>query len=302
MSRLLTDAVLSRGLASRSASWEVLQPKVEHLVLAERSAGLVARVRPTSEVTPYNVFANLRLVAALARRGAPVVAPAWPKPILLEQGEVSHIATLWPLGNSRRVTFDEMAEVLRQIHDIPPPTEIRSWVKAAYGRVLADAQALRLVQPNPPSADSVDECIAMATLCLRSLSALLEDAPDVVVHGDAHPANIITLDGEVLACDLDRVSLGPPEADLAVALMHSRRYPGADPEAGEHLVSAYRRPLNRELLEACVAARDISKLVSLVRCWEEPQASDSFVQRLDAIRSGGRYTRLHGSERLCPFA
>ena len=38
------------------------------------------------------------------------------------------IATLWPLANHNLVTPDEMAEVLRSLHDTPAPEGLGDWL------------------------------------------------------------------------------------------------------------------------------------------------------------------------------
>lgn len=157
------------------------------------------------------------------------------------------------------------------------------------------------MDPAPPQ-DVVDSCVALADAMMSRLEALVAESHRVLVHGDSHPANVVELNGRIVACDLDRISLGPPEADLVIPLSHSRTYPGADPDVGKKLVRTYGRPLNRELLAAAIDVRGIQDgwhgtgLGRTARLGELDPASARSAER------GEWFARLHGTERLCPFA
>lgn len=57
------------------------------------------------------------------------------------------IVTLWPLARDRLVTADEMAELLRRLHDTRPPEGLGEWLEVCFGRVRQNARALRTVNP-----------------------------------------------------------------------------------------------------------------------------------------------------------
>ena len=300
--KTLSAAVADTGLSSDIRFSDNLQPQGgEHLVVADRDKGLVARLRPADEASAGAASRNLRAISAAADAGAPVLSPAWPEPLLVTHNARDWTATLWPLAADRLVTYDEMADCLRRFHDADPPDGLTGWLELCYGQVRDHARSLRTLQP-APSEGVVEACVSLADQSMSRLEALVEGSPRVLVHGDSHPANMLEWNGRVVACDLDRLSVGPPEADLVIPLSHSRTYPGADPDAGENLVRAYRRPVNRELLDAATDARGVYKTVGLVRCWDELHARESLAQRLHAVRSRGKFARLHGTEKLCPFA
>ncbi len=72
----------------------------------------------------------------------------------------------------------------------------------------------------------------------------------------------------------------------------------ADPEMGDKLAAAYGRPYNADLLEAVIQTRVVSKLVCLGRQddngADHPELASNLVQRLDAVKNGGRFAKLHG--------
>ncbi|MCV5928496.1 phosphotransferase, partial [Escherichia coli] len=63
-----------------------------------------------------------------------------------------------------------------------------------------------------------------------------------VVHGDAHPGNVLLgAEGAVLL-DLDLVARGPRAWDLAPAALHARRYAGGSPAWWDAAREAYGPP------------------------------------------------------------
>ena len=297
---LLTKALTSVGISSDTQGWEVIA-RVEHLVLAERSAGLVARIRIVGHQPPDGLSANLRTIADIAAAGGPVLPPAWPEPLSLGKGEQTLTATIWPLAHSRLFHPQEIADALHRLHDSPVSLDLRDWMDVCYGKVRSNARALSGL-PCPPPQWLSDKCVDVADIAMAELQKLVGNAPNVVVHGDSHPSNFVEWDGRVVAIDLDRICQGPREADLAIPLMHSMFYPGAQRDAGERLTTAYYRPIDVRLLEAAVHARAVYKLVSLAERWDEPDARDSLLQREAALHSKEPFARLHGTEALCPVA
>ena len=192
-----------------------------------------------------------------------MLAPAWSEPLLLDCHGQDWVVTLWPLARNRLVTSDEMAEMLRCLHDTLLPDSVGVWPGEWFDHLRCCVQALREARPLPPQ-DVLEGCVSAAEAAMERLEArLAESSARVLVHGAAHPANIVELDGRLVACDLGWLCAGPPEAALVVPLTQSRIYPGADPGAGEALVKAYGRPVDRELLEAAVDLRALYRTVSL---------------------------------------
>jgi aminoglycoside phosphotransferase (APT) family kinase protein len=63
--------------------------------------------------------------------------------------------------------------------------------------------------------------------CAAVESALLElrfSSPAAVIHGDAHPGNIIMAENGPVLCDLDTVSIGPREWDLVPVAVSQLRF------------------------------------------------------------------------------
>ena len=297
----LNKAVKAAGIVTQPDFTELLQVIAMNLIFADRRNGLVARVRKVGELPTEVIKANLKSVREAAEAGAPILAPLTTEILAVNAGLQSYVATLWPLADNRLVTPDEMVEVLHGIHDTPPPTGLPAWIDIRHGNTREKAASLRDLD-NPPPLGVIDECVSLVEESMNDLERLSVGAPQVLLHGDAHPANIVIFKGSPVGVDFDEFSIGPPEADLSLTFVHAERYPGMDPVAGERLTAAFNRPYNAGLLQAMIRARTASKLVSLGRAWSEPGAQESILQRIKVIREGGKFAKLHGPESLCMFA
>ena len=236
--------------------------------------------------------ARLKAATEAAAAGAPILAPITTEILTVDTLEQSYVATLWPLADNGLITPDEMAEVLRGIHDTPPPFGLPARIDIRHGNIRERVALLRQLDTPPPPA-IIEPCASLVEESMNDLERLLVDAPAVLIHGDAHPANMVIFQGRPAGIDLDEFSVGPVEADLSPVFVHAKYYPGMEVSAGEKLAPAFGRSYNAELLQAIVRARTVSKIVSLGRAWTELGARDSLLQRLKIIKDGGKFVRLH---------
>lgn len=157
---------------------------------------------------------EIRTARWLAEHGIPaVVALEFDQPI--ETGV--RAVTIWrQLPPHRHGTPTEVAQALRQLHDLAPPPDFAE------------------LDPFVRLSERID---AAATLrdrdraWLREHLACLRDRyrhrpaglPARVVHGDAWVGNVVTTeDGRTVLLDLERCSIGPPEWDLvSTAIKHT---------------------------------------------------------------------------------
>ena len=297
----LNDGAAKQSLAPGPDFSEVLKPPTLHLLLADRRAGLVARVGLVGEEDLEKITLNLKLVTAAVAGGAPVLPPAMAEVLVIENKGLTYGVTFWPLAGNRLVSPAEMAEVLRGLHDSQPLRGLPDCMQIRFGRVKRWAKQLPTLT-EPPPRDVITKCQALLEGAMKTLESQMAGAPKKFLHGDAHPANIVILKGRPLACDLDEICSGPPEVDLSMAFIQAERYPGSDAATGENLAKAYERPYNTELLRAVIHARCVSRALSLVRFWGEPGVENDFYQRLDAIENGGKFSKLYGGESLAMFA
>jgi len=109
--------------------------------------------------------------------------------------------------------FEDLASILRRLHDLPPPITASLPRFDPMPRVLG-----RLTAAGANVADSDHEWLVGRHAELRaayeSLSFVLEEGP---IHGDAHLGNLMRReDGTVVLIDLEAFAWGPREWDASV--------------------------------------------------------------------------------------
>ncbi|PRX47817.1 phosphotransferase family enzyme [Prauserella shujinwangii] len=159
----------------------------------------------------------VRIARYFARAGVPAIRLLDGVHQPIEIGE--HVVTVWQRvpKPGRRATPAELASLLRQVHALPPLADIGEWAPLDDVRArVADAEEL-----------SADDRRFLLRRCAEVEAALDElDFPLArgLVHGDAHPGNVIVgPDGPVL-CDFDSSCAGPPEWDLTPLAVGRERF------------------------------------------------------------------------------
>lgn len=173
-----------------------------------------------------------RLAAALARAGAPVLAPLGGP---FEAG--GRAVTLWPWVDTATAGDAAVAgRALRACHEALDDVD-----PAPFEPLAMLHEARRLASPDVmPAVD-------------RSLAAL-GDVPQRIVHGDSHPGNVLwTADGPLWS-DWEDAHLAPLEWDLA-CLVTAARVHGDDFGWAEAALEAHGVAYDPGLLDACVYAR-----------------------------------------------
>jgi Phosphotransferase enzyme family len=184
-------------------------------------APIVARVAVLTPLLRHPIedwlARELAVAGALDGLGVPVVRPADPSVHTVDGLRLS----LWELAD-----HDRDAE--------PTP--------AQAGRSLADLhEAMRLIPPGliEQRIPALDDLLASG-LPVDEVDSIARDLPDrpvQVLHGDAHPGNMLLTDRGWVWHDFEETCLGPVEWDLAT-MTRSRRldgrealhhYPGAPP-------------------------------------------------------------------------
>ncbi|OZM72548.1 aminoglycoside phosphotransferase [Amycolatopsis antarctica] len=193
-----------------------------------------------------------------------------------------HVATAWStvVPAQRRSTAADLAFLLRRVHELPVPDGLPEWNPLDDVRArIDDAEEL---DPGDRRflllrCDQVDGALAGLEFRL----------PRGLVHGDAHPGNVIVgPDGPVL-CDFDSTSVGPPEWDLTPLAVGRERF--GDP-AGRYrmLVDEYGFDLTAwDGYPVLRLARELKLTTSVLPILRSrPHVRGELMRRLDDLRAG----------------
>lgn len=215
----------------------------------------VVRIAPAGRAREA-VERELELARFLATADVPAVRPSdLDQPIAVD----GHWATAWrwiPHDPEAVVDGAAFGALLRRFHDATD----------RYDAPLPEWDALELIEHrlaglhDHPAFSADEVALLEATLSeLRDALAALDDTmPRGVIHGDAHPGNVIAAEdgsGAVLA-DFDLIGRGPRAWDLGPAALFPRRY-GADPSWWEAVRVGYDRPEDPSW-EVCLRVRELA--------------------------------------------
>lgn len=218
------------------------------------------------------------------RHGIPAIRllPGVDQPI--QVGE--HVITAWVRveGTTRRATGADLGRLLRRVHAVPPPDGLAEWAP------LADVQA-RVADAEEIEARDRRFLLRRCAEVEAALGELRFPLPRGLIHGDAHPGNVITgPDGPVL-CDFDSSCVGPPEWDLTPLAVGRERF--GDP-AGRYrmLADTYGFDVTAwagfAVLRAVRELKLATSVLPILR--SHPQVRDELRRRLDDLRGGRTLT------------
>ncbi|MEU2679582.1 aminoglycoside phosphotransferase family protein [Streptomyces sp. NPDC007107] len=228
------DACRIAGLSAEGA--ELIHITV-NAVFRLNSAPVVARV-----AGPQLGVQDSTLVVDLARwlenQDLPITrlaALTVDQPVITASGVPVTFWRYLPPRPGPQPTPAELAGPLRRLHALSPPEE---FPLPAWDPLRVARDRLRRAPDDIPSA-GLAFLHDLADRVAAELPTLPFALPRTVIHGDAHIGNMLrTPGGHTVLCDLDFMSLGPPEWDLVPELVGCLRYgrPWAD---YQRLVDAY---------------------------------------------------------------
>ena len=167
------------------------------------------------------VAASLTATQWLAQQGFPTVRPKVNRVVVRDGLVVSFWEHEQTVATGRSLTA--LARLLRKLHsfrdvalDLPPMPSPLSGV----------AQALH---HHPEAFDGNDRDWLSNEIsdCQRRWAGMKFTLPAGLVHGDAHPNNLLYTKRGILLGDWDHVGYGPREWDLVQAVYFHRRFPAA---------------------------------------------------------------------------
>jgi aminoglycoside phosphotransferase (APT) family kinase protein len=252
-------------------------------VFALPAAGLVVRIATNPDIFD-RVTASLRVTRWLAARGFPCVVPAdVPGQPFVEGGRIVSIWRYVPTVSQPRPTAAELGQLLRTLHNQP---------------ALPDPPG-RFTDPLASITNAIDELpntlppthrrwLASRISQLRAAWRGLEfPHPPGLIHGDAHPGNLMrTPGGQNVLGDWDHVAIGPIEWDLAQIQYTRRRFGRPADDEIDRFATSYGWDLRGwPGLPTLVAIREISGLSPYLRTANsKPFSARELANRLDTLQ------------------
>jgi hypothetical protein len=269
-----TSAVL--GLDPRGAK---LVRFTNNAVYALASAPVVLRI-VGSRALRHRAAKVVAVARHFQRRGIPAIRllPGVDQPI--QVGE--HVITAWVQveGTTRRATGADLGRLLRRVHAVPPPEGLAEWAP------LDDVQA-RVADAEEIGPRDRRFLLRRCAEVEAALGELRFPLPRGLIHGDAHPGNVINgPDGPVL-CDFDSSCVGPPEWDLTPLAVGRERF--GDP-AGRYRMLADTYGFDVTAWDGFAVLRAVRELklatsvLPILR--SHPQVRDELRRRLDDLQGG----------------
>jgi phosphotransferase family enzyme len=242
------------------------------------ASNAVARIN-TGLDGPSRVAASLAATGWLAGRGFATVRPKVNRPVV--HGVV--VVSFWEYEETVKAgrSPTALAALVRELHSF---RDAPLGLSSMPNPVLGTAQAL---QEHPGAFDGDDrEWLAgEISACEQRWDAMRFALPAGLIHGDAHPNNLLYTRRGVLLGDWDHVSYGPREWDLVQAVYFHRRFPAP----GDDLDAAA-RSYGWDLrswpgVDDLVGIREVSGLGSYIRtAAAKPFARAELAYRIRTLR------------------
>jgi hypothetical protein len=225
------------------------------------------------------VAASLNATQWLSRHEFPTVRPKVDRAVVAE----SIVVSFWEYEET--VTADRsligLARLLRTLHAYQ---DVDLDLPAIGNPVRGTVQAVDDF-PGVFDGDDRDWLSDEIRACERRWHAMQFVLPTRLIHGDAHPNNLLYTRRGILLGDWDHVGYGPPEWDLVQSIYFDRRFPAP----GDNLdaaACAYGWDLRTwPGVDALVGIREISGLGSYIRtAVSKPQARAELAYRIKTLR------------------
>lgn len=235
---------------------------------SHRVGDAVVRVAPAGRDRAA-VERELRLARYLATQTFDAVRPLeGAEPVQVD----GHWATAWawiPHDPTEVTEGEAFGRLIRGFHDVTADYDAPL---PGWGGLELIAARLGGLRRNPHfSPDELARLEDVRAGLERRLEALATTTPVGVVHGDAHPGNVLTETGtgRTVLADFDLIGRGPRAWDLAPAALHPRRY-GADPSWWNAVREGYGGEED-ESWAVCLRVRELASAAWLFAA-EDPDA------------------------------
>ena len=276
----VSDAAQRLGFSA--GTYEIIRIGT-NIVLCDRQHSLVARVTSADpSLDALNEW--LCTVRRIARSGAPILTPLHQDAV---QINTHQCATFWPLGDSSSLcNSEDLASLLYRFHSVRLHPEDRPWsylerCKARLTKISESSMTDSIVQRLHELVDS-----ELMSFDLR------EYTNPVLVHGDAHPSNVVSFRERLHLIDLDNIGSGPREIDLAPYAVSCRRFPTPQ-KSWSKFRYEYHVDIDDDLLVRLIRIRELTMIIWLASLWNSrPDAQVELSHRLDTLDGHDQWTAM----------
>ena len=223
---------------------------------------------------------HLHIVHALVRQGAPLLAPICEVQTLPDGQTV----TFWPMGTaSPSMTPEALTDLLGRCHALTPSIPIERWnPEPSYlGRWRERLPRMQTLRVPTHIQEDLGERLATQVDALTERWAAARNAchPEVFIHGDPYPGNVVRMEsGELKLIDLDFIAVGPSEVDLAGVLHHYTRH-HTTPFVHHRVMSRCEVVVDQPLLQLICNANETITCAWLACLWGVTPGAAEEVQR-----------------------
>jgi aminoglycoside phosphotransferase len=197
-----------------------------------------------------------------------------------------HPVTFWqyiPGAPASREDIGQLAELLKQLHSLPPPTDFDLPAVDMMGRV--ESRIRRAPIPNEDKDFLFERCEQIQ----QDLGGLPFVRPSTAIHGDAHIKNVMAADGvPPTLIDFERFAWGHPELDLSVTATEYAVAGWWTHTEYETFADAYGFDVAGWPGFATVRDANAIKMTTWImqNVGESAEIADEYARRMQTIRSG----------------
>ena len=232
----MKESEIRRAVAAGRSVARALDLRVDEAVVLHNSNRLAVRLRPCEVLarvahieTQDGAELEIRLAQRLGEIGSPVaeLAPLVEPRVYLHGG---FVVTLWThhKAAAHEITASEYAHALKRLHAGMRQVDV---TVPHFTERVALAESLVRDPEATPNLPVQDRTLLMDTLGSLRDAVVNRGADEQLLHGEPHPANVLSTERGLLFVDLETCCRGPVEFDIAHAPEEvGQVYRGADPD------------------------------------------------------------------------
>ena len=194
------------------------------------------------------------------------------------------VVTFWPMHSpTGQVPLEELVELIWRCHRSEATSDLTVWdPRVSYLTRWVERLPLMTARGVPNHVrtfleEELHHRLEALAECWAGLSG--EGHPQVLIHGDPYPPNVVRRnDGTLALVDLDFIEIGPPEVDLCCVRLQYERH-DLEPRVPDRILTAYDGAVNDQLMAHIYETDEVNEVVWLSCLWGVVPGADTEVMR-----------------------